>query len=345
MQDTSIPPELPRWLEEHCFRLSVSSKTQLQTQSQQVTTTTTTTTTASRSDDIISNLNLNLRRLNRPMMEALVHALEQTNQIQIINMTSTLLVPISSVSSSQQPHDNDTTTTTVSVPIGADDTLIPLAQLLRHHTSLQVIHLSYNKLMNVTCLGRALMTNTTLQELYLDYNQISEESILAIIEGLACNHQQTCLQVLNLNSNRLGDIAGHGLVRVLKINTSLKRLLLTNNRFGSSTIYAFGQVLQHHNVTLHELTLDENPGIYHHNMLPKIDYWLQANRAGRYLLQYTQPTPPLGLWPFVLENISSNPRYYLLQQQLPNMGHNPPTIFTTTMTSSTTRRSINDNSS
>lgn len=282
---------LPRWLEEHCQRLSSTSH--------------------------ISNLNLNLRRLDVPMMQALAEALHQNDRIRVINLTSALLV-------------RSTTTTS------SDEALIPLARLLCHHSSLHVVHLSYNRLQDASCLGLALATNTSLQELYLDYNQLSGSSVVAIAEGLAQN-PNTKLQVLCLNSNRMGDIGGQALAQLLHTNRSLKTLRLANNRLGNATATTLLKALEMHNTTLTELGLEENPDMLTSPRDNEIESWillgriqqlLDANQAGRYLLNY-QPPPPLGLWPFVLEGLPVDPQYYFLQQV--------PALTMTTATSRTRR--------
>ncbi len=267
---TSLPP----WLQDHCHRLTSVSSNQ-----------------SCHFDSVITNLNLNLRRLDFQMMEALVEALAQNNQIRIINLTSTLA----------------TLTNTTS-----DHTLIPLSNLMRLHSSLEVVHLSYNRLVNALHLGQALATNTCLVELYLDHNQLTDDAAIAIAQGLLQN-PNTRLQVLYLNSNQIGDSGGEAIGNLLKTNTSIKRLDLTKNHrlLGSRTANMFSDALET-NMTLVELSLDENPNLQHATI--SILQLVQANRAGRYLLHHF-PTPPIGLWPMVLEGLESDTQYFFLQER------------------------------
>jgi Ran GTPase-activating protein (RanGAP) involved in mRNA processing and transport len=303
----SVAP-LPPWLEHLCQRLELYSKNTEKTRCLVPHHRPPTGTTTSTQDAtcIISNLNLNLRRFDHRMMKALVNALEQNTQIQVINMTSSLVY---------SANNNNTA--------GIDQTLLLLAELLQHHPSLQVIHLSYNRLSNADCLGQTLSTNTCiLQELYLDHNQLSPESAVSLAEGLTMasarnNNKNTQLQVLCLNSNRIGDVGGEALGRLLQTNTSLKRLQLANNRLGPRSALALWEALeQHSNVTLIELRLDENPLLLAQSTVraSRIQQLVRANQVGRYLLQHDEPTPPVGLWPLVLEGLEADAQYYFLQE-------------------------------
>jgi len=316
---------LPQWLEEHCQRLS--SRSLIETNTSPVSAA-----CHSTHDHGISrifNLNLNLRRLDAFMMQALADALSQNDEIQIINLTSAL---VSRNHHHRRPTAGSSDHHTHSSSSSSDETLIPLAQLLCHHKSLEVIHLSYNRLTDASCLGRALSTNSSLQELYMDHNQMSGASVVALAGGLARN-PDTKLRVLCLNSNRMGDLGGMALAQLLLTNQSLKRLQLTNNMLGGASVLALCQALEQRNVTLIELGLEETTEPSAQSMgaasqqLCRIQQLLQANRSGRYLLQQ-EPPPPMGLWPLVLEGLPIDPQYYFLQQ-LPGLVMMTPENLTT----------------
>lgn len=271
---------LPQWLEEHCQRLLANNE-------------------ASHDDSPISNLNMNLRRLNYAMIDALVHALSQNSRIQAINLTWSL----------------------VDINDCSDRKVVPLADLLGYHPSLEVIHLSYNRLTNAGPLGLALSTNTSLRELHLDHNRLTPESAVAIAQGLSQNSHRTKLAVLCLNSNSIGDIGGAAIASMLQANTSITTLQLANNQLGLTTVNKLWNSLQR-NVTLVELGLDTNPGLPNDDTL-QVLHLIRANRAGRYLLKQQQrqtPPPPLGLWPWVLTRIEADFIYFFL--------HEVPTIMT-----------------
>mmetsp|Transcript_5977 Transcript_5977/g.17305 ORF Transcript_5977/g.17305 Transcript_5977/m.17305 type:complete len:313 (-) Transcript_5977:26-964(-) len=253
-------------------------------------------------EESIRNLNLNLRRMDPRMMRALVLALKQ-HDIQAMNMTSTLDIR----------------------GLNSDETLLPLALLLKEHSTLQLIHLSYNQLEDVSILKESLSQPTcVLQELHLDHNQLTTASAIALAEGLAQN-PQSCLKTLHLNSNRIGDKGGVALGKMLMSNTSLRKLCLAKNRLGRNSLQSFWQALHTNNTTLWELQLDDNPKLHSFIQIKgQMQRYLQANRAGRYLL-HQDPPPPLSLWPHVLERCTrqssscipprlSDPQFYFLQE-------------------------------
>lgn len=273
----TVPDEaiLPHWLEDHCRRLTRPPSS------------------SENNRDRLTNLNLNLRRLDYPMMQALTKALAKNVDIQAINLTSAI---------------SNTPTERHRLLFGTyDDPLIPFAYLLESHASLQVVHLSYNKLIDAVCLGRSLVTNQCLETLHLDYNQLTETTAICLAQGLQSN--QT-LKTLCLRSNQIGDIGGRAFATALQVNSTLQSLDLSKNRLGTGAAHAFRQVLRTRNTSLFDLRLGENPemGVVH-----DLQVLVQANRIGRYLLLLRSqcrhhsprsPPPPLGLWPFVLQRIT-----------------------------------------
>ena len=249
---------LPPWLEEHCLRLQAKNS------------------------DII-NLNLNIRRLDESMMEALAKALRNNHVIEIVNLTSALIQP--------------------------EQALLPLAQVvLPNHPSLQTIHLSYNRLENVTALGLALQTNKSLLELYLDYNLINTSSAVALARGIA---QNNTLQVLQLNFNRIGDQGGRALGNALQSNKSLRQLGLKKNILGPDSASVFMEVLLE-NVTLTRLNLDENSN-FPASAFQKVQYYIRSNQVGRYLLR--DRFLPAGLWSLTLEGLEPTMMFFFLKRK------------------------------
>lgn len=245
-----ITDNTPHWLQEHCSRLLANDKE-------------------------LRNLNLNIRRLDHDMMNSLAEASLDNDEIQIVNLTSSV---------SKDPS-----------------ALAPLfTRVLPHHTSLQVIHLSYNHLVDVTLLGDALQSNQSLLELHLDYNQIDANSAVALAQGL--EHNNT-LQVLNLNSNCIGNEGARALGRMLTTNTGLQSLLLSRNQITQAG--AQGLLLgMTTNISLKGLTLDKNEYLTNTPLLHSILYLVQANGVGRALLRRPQLAP--GLWALVLKHVTTN---------------------------------------
>jgi Ran GTPase-activating protein (RanGAP) involved in mRNA processing and transport len=249
---------LPPWLIEHCFRLQTK-------------------------DPDLKNLNLNIRRLDKDMMEALAKALLIHDTIEIVNMTSSLVRP--------------------------EQALLPLARIvLPNHPSLQKIHLSYNRLESVAALGMALETNDHLLELYLDYNQIDTISAMALAHGLTHNNT---LKVLQLNFNKMGDEGGKALANSLKTNNSLTQLGMNKNQLGLESAGALTEALEQ-NVTLTRLDLFENPDMPP-AVIEKLQLHIRANKKGRYVLR--EPLFPASWWSFVLEGIDPDMTFFFLKQK------------------------------
>jgi hypothetical protein len=254
MTTTALPP----WLSDQCFRLQ------------------------SRDPDLM-NLNLNIRRLDADMMEALAKALLMHDTIEIVNLTSSLVRP--------------------------EQALLPLAEIvLPNHPSLQKIHLSYNRLESVSALGTALQTNDHLLELYLDYNQIDKISAMALAHGLAHNNS---LKLLQLNFNKIGDEGGKALANALKTNNSLKQLGMNKNQLGLESARALSEALEL-NVTLTRLDLFENPDMPP-PVVEKLQLYIRANKVGRYVLR--EPLFPASWWSFVLEGIEPEMLFFFLKQK------------------------------
>jgi Ran GTPase-activating protein (RanGAP) involved in mRNA processing and transport len=229
------------------------------------------------------NLNLNIRRLDEGMMEALAKALLMHDTIEIVNLTSSLVRP--------------------------EQALLPLARIvLPNHPSLQKIHLSYNHLESVATLGMALQTNDHLLELYLDYNQIDTISAIALAHGLTHNNT---LKLLQLNFNKMGDEGGRALANALKTNNSLMQLNMNKNQLGLESARALTEALEQ-NVNLTRLDLFENPGMPP-TVIENLQLYTRANKVGRYVLR--EPFFPASWWSFVLEGIEPEMTFFFLKQK------------------------------
>ena len=252
---------IPSWLEEHCSRLS-------------------------RNDPELENLNLNIRRLDTEMLEALAKSIERNNAIHTLNLTSSLIKA----------------------------SLLPLTRVISRHPSLKVLHLSYNRLSEsdeIAALARALETNNALTELYLDHNEIDAKG--ATILASALRENQT-LQVLHLSSNQIHDTGAKAFANVLVVdNTTLKRLSLERNRITSIGVEALLTALKS-NVTILHLEVDKRQT----SANQELDLALQTNRAGRHLLRRQDVRP--DFWPYVLGRISRQPdMLYFFLKEMPNL--------------------------
>lgn len=247
---------LPHWLMEHCDRLRAN-------------------------DTDLLNLNLNIRRLDQNMTEALSEALTENNVLQILNLTSTFK----------------------SLP----NALSPLAEtVLPSHHSLEILHLSYNGLSGdaIGLLGRALVTNNVLREVYLDYNMLTGDDAIELASGL---HENETIKIIRLNSNLIDDEGASALRDMLRANSSLQELGLARNRITEVGGKALLQCLEDDNMTLRCLDLVENTGISPF-VQKKVNHLVKANRSGRKLLR----RPSFAMWPELLEKSDAEVLYFFL---------------------------------
>lgn len=229
-----------------------------------------------RNDAELLNLNLNIRRFDTEMLHALATALEPNKVLHTLNLTSSLVKA----------------------------SLFPLIHsVVSRHSSLQVLHLSYNRISDqneIEALAQALTTNTSLTHLYLDHNNIDSEGAASLARALGDNET---LQVLQLSSNQVCDDGARSLAVMLANNTTLTKLCLQRNKITSHGVESLLEYLQS-NVTVEYLDLDK----HHSNeeassVHQELEFVLQTNRAGRRLLR-RQHEVQLGLWAHVLGRIS-----------------------------------------
>ncbi|EEC43227.1 predicted protein [Phaeodactylum tricornutum CCAP 1055/1] len=241
---------IPHWLQDQCRRLEAK-------------------------DEYVSNLNLNIRRLDDSMMVVLSQALRKNSVISVLNMTSSLK----------------------NSPLG----LNILAELiLRSHASLATLHLSYNHLTDVVAVGNALVTNQKLISLHLDYNLIDKRSAAAMADALRVN---TTLVRLHLNYNLLGDEGVLALADGLQHNTSLLHLGLKRNSISAVGASVLFQTIVTRNMSLQRLDLEDN--FIPAEMISQIGILCRANKAGRRYL--TDTNFPDNLWPALLEWVNDDP--------------------------------------
>jgi hypothetical protein len=255
---------IPPWFEEHCSRLTAN-------------------------DEGLTNLNLNIRRLDRDMVEALSTALLNNTVLVVLNLTSSL-------------QNNP-------------DAVVPLAEtVLPHHPSLQVLHLSYNRLTDVRFIGSALRTNSCLEEVYLDYGQIGAESAYYLADGLSKNKT---LRVLQLNYNAVGDKGAQALATALHENDSLRRLGLERNGITEQGATAL-EVALRSNVTLTSVHLDRNA--IPETVRRQIQLYCRANEAGR--SQLLQDSLEYTEWLNILSGVKDDPdlRFFFVRLR-PDLCH------------------------
>jgi hypothetical protein len=249
---------IPSWLLEHCERLTVS-------------------------DPSLTNLCLNVRRLDEAMSHELSQALLQNSTLLTLNTTSAF------ASNPSAFH-------------------LFAKQGLVDQKSLQVLHLSYNRLEIVSELGRVLASDTTLQSLHLDHNLIEFTSVIALTKGLAKN---ASLTALHLNSNRISDQGCLALADALRSNTTLQRLDLSSNQLTVIGAEALLNTLENHNYTLTWVNLEQN-GLSL-ALLSRINVICRANQAGRKALLTGTLLP--CLWARLLHGKDRDLVWYLLRSK------------------------------
>jgi hypothetical protein len=262
---------IPFWLQEHCARLSLS-------------------------DEALTNLNLNIRKLDTTMMQSLANALQTNQTLRVLNLTSSV---------AQNPSS-----------------ILALEPILRNHPSLQILHLSYNRLSihEVQIFGPILQTNHILTELHLDYNLIdlhlSTEDRFStttqIADGLRHNRS---LRILQVNYNHITDSGCIRLAQALDENHTLQILGLKRNQITETGARAFLETLQYRNFKLERIDLSQNPVSRLDPdsnresvsssliLLSQMDLLCRANAAGRRWLQDSSANVPESIWPFLLSRV------------------------------------------
>ena len=260
--------EVPEWLRELCQRLQSEDKAMLKV------------------------INLNIRRVNYPMMAALCDVLRYSEDLQSLNLTSSLVDRLNMTSSQ------------VIEPL-IDSVLCSATCLL------QILHLSYNKITGpLNGIGKALSVNRSLKELYLDHNRIDCTTAEELAIGLRSNET---LQVLQLSSNLIGDEGASHLASALKYNQSLRTLGLSRNFIGDNGAQAFVDALwKYKNTSMTVLDLQNNPSVGL-SVLGWVESLCDANAHGRKILLYDMDSIP-GLGAYLLARNAPSVIFLFLQE-------------------------------
>jgi len=110
-----------------------------------------------------------------------------------------------------------------------DEQLLPMAEAIRGHRSLETLRLNYNRIINTGCETIASLlqdTNCNLQTLDLSYNQINNEGAIAISNSLENNNK---LKNLDISQNQIGNEGAIAIANSLASNNKLKELDIGGN--------------------------------------------------------------------------------------------------------------------
>lgn len=176
--------------------------------------------------------------------------------------------------------------------------LDPLAELVNDPSCrLSKLSLGYQNLwqsprIDITAFTRALRRNKHIKTISLARNKLADSDILLLATALACNET---VEVLDLRENMISDEGITMLATTIQHGTGIRMINLAQNPFHETGALALLQAVE----TNHNLVqLHINETTYKCN---EIRYETALNKAGRYLLF---KSPPLGLWPIVLERIN-----------------------------------------
>jgi Ran GTPase-activating protein (RanGAP) involved in mRNA processing and transport len=122
----------------------------------------------------------------------------------------------------------------------------------------KVLELSNNKITSVgaSIIAGALSNNTTLEELYLMGNRLYDKGVQALTKTLSLNN--SIVDYLDVQSTGITDEGAGYIAEMLKINTTLGYLLLSNNEISDRGFQHLANVITHHNTTLRSLFVGRN---------------------------------------------------------------------------------------
>ena len=113
---------------------------------------------------------------------------------------------------------------------------VVILQALKEICTLRVLDLDHNNMSEkvVDDLAEVIKSNACLDELYLGNNNLQSSAVVVLqaLKGIST------LKILNLNSNNLSEKVVNDLADVIKSNTDLEELYLSNNNLQSSAIVA-----------------------------------------------------------------------------------------------------------
>jgi hypothetical protein len=145
---------------------------------------------------------------------------------------------------------------------------------------------------DITAFARALRRNKSITAMSLARNKLVDSDILLLATALACNNT---VQVLDLRENMLSDEGIAILANTIQHGTGIRIINLAQNPFQETGASSLLKAVE----TNHKLVdVHVNETTY---KCSEIRYQTALNKAGRQLLFQS---PPLGLWPLVLERIN-----------------------------------------
>ena len=236
----------------------------------------------------LDHLNLNIRRLSLPMASQLANALVSNNVLTVLNLTSSF---------------------------GAPGCIDAIAKALSSRSSLEVIYLAYNGLVDVGALGYAMRTNTSLRELHLDHNRIDAAAGVALAGGLESN---STLRVLNLASNKIGDKGAVAIAKALGTSgtkSGIRRVELDRNLVGNKGGRALLSALQN-NYTLQHISLRENDMKGYLSQM--VTFLSHMNGNGRNILPFNTEVPD-GVWSHLLSRQTDHSAVFFFLQAKPSL--------------------------
>jgi hypothetical protein len=108
----------------------------------------------------------------------------------------------------------------------------------------------------VSIIVLGLRNNTTLQKLWLDVNRVSDIGVDSLTKILS--HNNSTLKMLGLNSNGITDEGARCLAEMLKTNKILTFLRLSHNSISDRGIQLLADALTHHNNSLESIDISSN---------------------------------------------------------------------------------------
>jgi Ran GTPase-activating protein (RanGAP) involved in mRNA processing and transport len=108
----------------------------------------------------------------------------------------------------------------------------------------------------VSIIALGLQNNTTLQKLWLDVNRVSDIGVDSLTKILSQNN--STLKMLGLNSNGITDEGARCLAEMLKTNKILTFLRLSHNSISDQGIELLADALTHHNNSLESIDISSN---------------------------------------------------------------------------------------
>jgi hypothetical protein len=145
----------------------------------------------------------------------------------------------------------------------------------------------------------ALLSNTSVSVLDLSRNDIGNHELEPLANLL---QHSTTLKCVMLHDNRIANL--DSIAKALQHNTSLRMLSLADN--GIRDLNPLAQVLESSNFVLERMYLHGNRFKFSCEERSRISHYLELNTAGRRLLHGKEEVAA-GLYPCILGRVSDNP--------------------------------------